>query len=98
MTDWQSHDIYYQFGNIGSEIGRAMKWKGINVSRAEGAAERALELLDWSLSDANNRPFLKEIARIREVFTDSFYSDNQYGETTKSWDAYFLPYALAANR
>ncbi len=96
MTDWQSHDIYYQFGNIGSEVGRAMKWKDTNKSRAEGAAERALELLDWSLSDSNNSKFLKEIARVREIFVNSFYGDNQYHETTESWDRYFLPYALAA--
>lgn len=97
MTDWQSHDIYYQMGNIGSEVGRAMKWKDINISRAEGAAERALELLDWSLADHNNRIYLKEIARVREVFTDSFYGSNIYAQSTESWDRYFLPYALAAN-
>lgn len=97
MDNWQSHDIYYQFGNIGSEVGRAMKWKDTNESRAESAAERALELIDWSLADVNNKPFLKEIARVREVFCDSFYGENQYQQTTNSWDSYFLPYALAAN-
>lgn len=97
VTDWQKRNIYAQLGNLGSEIGRAMKWKDINPDRAKGAAERALELLDWTLSDNKNRPYLKEIARIREVFADSFYGDNQYHQTAKSWDSYFMPYALVAN-
>jgi acyl-CoA hydrolase len=85
-------------GNIGSEVGRALKWKGINTDRATSAAERALELIDLSLSDPKNRPYLKEIARVREIFADSFYGENQYGQSESSWDQYFLPYALAANR
>jgi len=97
MTDWQSHDIYYQMGNIGSEVGRAMKWKDLNKSRAEAAAKRALELLDWSLSDIKNKKYLKEIALVREVFADSFYGDNQYHQTAETWDRYFLPYAASAN-
>ncbi len=98
MTDWQSHDIYYQLGNIGSEIGRAMKWKDTNRSRAESAADRALELLDWSLSDSKNKKYLKEIARIREVFADSFFGDNQFAQDEQTWNLYFLPYALATNK
>ena len=97
MNEWHDRDIYSQMGNIGSEIGRAMKWKDVNQLRATNAAERALELIDLTLCDKKNRPYLKELARIREVFADSFYGENEYCQTVKSWDDYFLPYALAAN-
>lgn len=97
MNNWQSHTIYYQVGNIGSEVGRAFKWKDIDVKKANGAAERALKLLDWSMADRKNRKYLKELSRVREVFADSFFGDNQYSQNMQSWDNYFLPYALAAN-
>ncbi|MBI4948207.1 hypothetical protein HY844_01450 [Candidatus Berkelbacteria bacterium] len=97
LVNWQTKSIYFQLGNIGSEIGRALKWKNKNYKLANSAAERALELLDWTLSDKQNIDGLKEIARIREVFADSFYGDNQYNQTAQDWDRYFYCYSLAAN-
>lgn len=75
-----------------------MKWKGVNTESAESAATRALELIDLTIADKKNKTNLKEITRIREVFCDTFYGNNIYKETTESWDRYFLPYALAANK
>ena len=97
MNNWTRYSIYQQLGNIGSEVGRAFKWKAVDDKKAVSAAERALELLDWTLADGKNKKFLKEIARVREVFADSFFAENNYGETEKTWNSYFLPYALAAN-
>ncbi len=98
MHDWQTKSIHYQLGNIGSEIGRALKWQQTAPQKAVAAAERALELIDWSLADRRNTAFLKELARIREVFADSFFGTNQYDQTQESWDRYFFPYALVANQ
>ena len=50
MINWQERTIYEQMGNIGSEIGRAFKWKTIDTPKAAAAAERALRLIDGSLS------------------------------------------------
>ena len=98
MTEWRQQSIYYQLGNIGSEIGRAFKWKGRDATKSQGAADRALELLDWSLANNRNRAYFKELARIREVFADSFFADNIYNQTLGSWDRYFFPYACVANK
>lgn len=97
MNNWHSKSIYYQLGNIGSEIGRALKWQKQNADIANRSAYRALELIDWSLADRRNISRFKEIARIREVFAETFYGDNSYGETMDTWNKYFYAYSLAAN-
>jgi len=96
---WQKFSLIEQMANIGSEVGRAVKWKEAGkVERAEAAACRALELFDLTLADPKNRTRLREVARTRELFADYFFGDNTEASSSReSWDRYFLPFAIAAH-
>jgi hypothetical protein len=72
IASWHTRTIFQQMGNIGSEVGRAFKWKKVNPSIAKSASYRALELIDWIISDHKNKKYLKELTRMRELFVDSF--------------------------
>jgi len=86
-----------QMANVGSEINRALIWKEKNnADYSMKACERALELLDLTLSSPNNRFRLKEIARVREAVVDYFFGTNQFMSSGESWKRYFLEFAYAA--
>ena len=97
---WQTLTLAEQLGNIGSEVGRAIRARQRNdAPRFDGAFDRALELFDLSLADRRwNGPRLREIARAREVTCDFLVGENDYGSTGGSLDRYFLQFALAARR
>jgi hypothetical protein len=76
MTGWRRHDAAWdrwwslslaeQFGNLGSEISRAIRWSTRNPETAQGALYRGLDLFDLMLDDPRHRasvPRLREIAR-----------------------------------
>ena len=95
---WHQLSLFEQFGNVGSEISRAVKWMGRNSELSRGALERALELIDLMLDDPRHRqsaPRLREIARVREVVVDFFDGINEYGSTSAGLQRYFDAYALA---
>lgn len=111
MTEWQHRDLAggrwhnlslaEQFGNIGSEVSRAVRWSAKNPEAARGALYRALELIDLTLDDPRHRqsvPRLREIARTREVVVDFFAGRNEYGSTSASLMKYFDQFALLARR
>ena len=83
--------------NIGSEVERAIKWRDKNAEYSRFASDRALELLDLTISDIKNRSRLKELFRLREVLADYFYFDNIYKSTDQSWQRYFYSFNYAAN-
>lgn len=95
---WQELSLCGQLGNIGSEIGRALKARNTgDFARLQGALDRALELFDLTIADPRNRgAALKELCRAREVVCDFFFGDNMYGSTADSLDRYFMQFALAA--
>jgi hypothetical protein len=97
---WQTLTLLEQLGNVGSEVGRAIRARARNdTPRFEGAFVRALELFDLTLADRRwSLPRLREIARAREVVCDFLVGDNDYGSTAESLDGYFLQFALAARR
>ncbi len=96
---WQELSFLEQMANIGSEVERALKWREKNnPDYSARACERALELLDLTLDDQENRPHLKEIARVRETLVDYFLGSNQFGSSEKTWRRYFLEFAYAARR
>ncbi len=94
---WFKLSLSEQMANIGSEVGRAIRWhnKG-EKEHKEKALERALELFDLMLSDKRWKNRAKEIARMREVICDFFYGDNEYHSNLSSIDNYFLHFALVA--
>jgi len=94
---WGELSLSEQLGNIGSEVGRARKWKGKDEKIFEGAWTRALELFDLTLADPRWHGAKKrEIARAREVFCDAVYGGREYGTTFENLLPYFDQFALVA--
>lgn len=111
MTEWRHRDLASgswhdlslaeQFGNIGSEVSRAIRWSAKSPDTARGALYRALDLIDLTLDDPRHRqsaPRLREIARTREVVVDFLAGSNEYGSTSAALMKYFDQFALAARR
>ena len=111
MTEWQHADaargrwhslsLAAQFGHVGSEISRAIRWSTKNPETAQAALYRGLELIDLMLDDPRHRESvarLREIARVREVVVDFLAGTNEYGSTGPSLQKYFDQFALAAQR
>lgn len=96
---WQTMTLAEQLGNIGSEVGRAFKAKeSENAAGTESALRRALELFDLTIADPRWAGRRKEILRAREVFCDLLIGKNQFGESPKDLDHYFLEFGIAARR
>jgi len=97
---WHTLTLSEQLGNVGSDVGRGIRAKARHDDvRLQGALERALELLDLTLTDDRwQGPRRQEIARAREVVCDFLVGDNDYASTAESLDTYFLAFALAARR
>lgn len=96
---WRSMTLMEQLGNIGSEVGRAIRAKiSGNEKRMWSALERGLELFDLTVADPKLRHRLKEICRAREVVVDFLVGDNAYGSSAEDLERYFTAYALAARR
>ncbi|MDO9230942.1 MAG: hypothetical protein Q7U36_00465 [bacterium] len=94
---WQEFSFFEQMANVGSEVERAIKWKNKeNLEYSRMALERALELLDLTISDPKNKKGLKEILRVREALADYFAFSNEYKSTDKSWQNYFYSFNFAA--
>lgn len=96
VEKWSKFTLVEQMANIGSEVGRAMKWRRKNKDYYYLALERALELIDLTLADPKNKGRLKEVARMREVLVDYFYYENIYGSSDELWQKYFYGFNYAA--
>jgi len=98
---WQRLTLAEQFGNIGSEVSRAIRWSTRNPAMAQAAFYRGLELFDLMLDAPRHRESgarLREIVRAREVVVDFFAGANAYGSTGPSLQKYFDHFALATRR
>lgn len=88
-TRWQSQTIFYQMGNISSEVGRALtaKRRGDVVSM-NGALYRGLDLIDATAEQLarEKSPRLREVLRARE----------QFATLDDTLESYFMNFALAA--
>lgn len=95
---WKKLSFFEQLANIGSEVQRAINWRGRKPEYSQLAFERALELLDLTIRDEKNqkRGRLKEILRLREILVDYFF-DNNYKSKAEDWENYFLAFTYAAN-
>ncbi|MBI2057804.1 MAG: hypothetical protein HYT63_02365 [Candidatus Yanofskybacteria bacterium] len=94
---WRKFSFFKQMADIGSEVSRALNWRGKNHNFSQAATDRALELLDLTIADDKNRKYGKELWRIREAVVDFFYFDNQFKSSELSWRRYFDAFAYAAN-
>jgi hypothetical protein len=94
---WNKFSFFEQMANVGSEVERTIKWKNKgNKEYSDMAFDRALELLDLTISDHKNISRLKEIVRVREALADYFAFENAYHSTDKSWQNYFYAFSWAA--
>ncbi len=91
---WQKLSLPEQLGNIGSEVGRALRAKTLLDKTA--AAGRALELCDLTLADTRWHGRGSEIARVREVLCDYLFGSNIFGSTPAELENYFGHFALVA--
>jgi len=98
LERWQKFSFCEQLANIGSEVFRAISWRQKKPVYSQLAFERALELLDLTLeASVKSRPKLKELARLREVLVDYFFSDNVYRSSDQNWKNYFGAFNYASN-
>jgi hypothetical protein len=99
MNRFHAFTLHEQLGHIGAEISRIRFWdeRGQMLER-NGAFERAVDLIDLTLTDARWRKSLKELARLREVLADTVKNSRQYGIPLKSLENYCLDFALSARR
>lgn len=96
---WAQLSFAEQMANIGSEIDRALNWKERgNAALADGASERALELIDLTLEHLKAFPALKEVARCREAWADFYFGENEYQTTAQTWKKYFLAFTYLARK
>ena len=94
---WQSLSLVEQLGNVGSEVGRALRAKQQGKQdRMWAAIDRALELMDLTIAGSVAGARRRELCRVREVMCDFLVGDNAYGSTAASLDGYFMKFAVAA--
>ena len=94
---WQSFPLIVQLAHVGSEVERALTWRGKNnVEYSRLALDRALELLGLTIADPRHRHRLAELTRLREVLLDYFIGENQFGSTESNWRSYFYGFGYAA--
>lgn len=93
---WGRLSLAEQLANVGTEVGRMLRWQERDPRLATGAFDRALELLDLTLADPRWRARLREIARARELLCDAAGGGSFYGSTLVGLDRYFLAFAVAA--
>ena len=93
---WGQFSLAEQLANVGSEVGRMVRWRERDPRLMAGAFDRALELLDLMLADPRWRDRLREIARVREFLCAAGLGEPAYGTTLEDLDRYLLAFAVAA--
>ena len=93
---WFSLTLCEQLGNVGSEVGRAAKWKMKNATVYSSAIHRALELLDLTLAD--ERWKMKEISQAREAVCEAYSEKDEFNSSLTSLEKYFNHFAFAARK
>lgn len=98
---WYELTLAEQFGNIGSEVHRTIKWFIIKDDRFQNAFDRALELFDLTISDKRWLSRNKEICRSREYFCALLFETKnspQLEKELRSFDKYFTDFAVYARK
>lgn len=92
---WAKMSVFNQMGNIGSEVGRALKAKRQGKhDRCQAAFYRGLDLIDETarLWADQKQAGLKELLYARELFAESVTTDR----LDPTLEAYFMQFAVAA--
>ena len=94
---WYELSLREQLGNVGSEINRAIMWRGKDEKKYQYSIDRACELMDLTLQDPRWRnERLRELKQAREVISDAISGGKEYGSTLEDMDCYFFAFAYAA--
>lgn len=93
---WQEFGLSEQLGNVGSEVNRALQWRGRDEALYNNSLARAFELLDMTIQDLRWKTGLKEITRARELLGDAMYGGEEYKTSLEDLNDYFFQFALAA--
>jgi hypothetical protein len=93
---WHTMPLVEQLGNVGSEVGRASRWKEKDLLACEKASNRSLELLDLTIADPRWKGRRKELTRAREFLCDAMLGGDVYGSDFAGLDRYFYHFAVAA--
>lgn len=94
---WARRDVFYQMGNIGSEVGRALTAKRHGKhDRMMSAFYRGMDLINATIETwakgGNGR--IKELLRAREQFAESVLTSNE----DPTLEKYFMDFAIAARK
>jgi len=95
---WKNLSLAEQLANIGSEVGRAIRWQGRDEKLFWGAIERALELFYLTIEDIRWRRRLKEFTRLREIFCDAVLGGREYGSRLADVERYLFYFALLSKK
>lgn len=90
---WQEMSFCEQMANIGSEVSRTIKWKEKNnPNQSQKAFERALELIDITLTTNLRRTALIELCRLRENLCEEYFKPDTKG--IEQLNKYLYQFAL----
>lgn len=93
---WERLPLKEQLANVGSDVGRALRWRGKSrPDYSQSAFERSLELLSLSIDDRKNRDRLNELTRLYELLVDYFVGENEYHSTPANFERYFHAFNVA---
>lgn len=96
---WKNMSFCEQMANVGSEVERALNWREKNnLQYSQKALDRALELLDLTIANVQQKTYLKELTRIRETLLDFFVGENFYKWDSVSIKKFFYYFGLNARR
>lgn len=99
-VEWAKRDIFDQMGNIGSEVGRAIKaHRAGKQAREQGAVDRAFDLFDATIEclAKQRSPRLREVLLARDEFARLFF-DGAFDRDADALERYFMNYAVAARK
>ena len=98
---WAAMDFISQMANIGSEVGRTLKWKQKgNTALAKNAFIRALDLFDLTIkvgrnngSQSSRDSMLREVLMARDQFCEEYLSEDSNAIARS--DRFFSQFAKA---
>ena len=97
LQKWSDMSLAVKMANVGSEVIRAMKWKDEgNEAYGSLAFARSLELIDMSIEAEEEKARLKEWCRLREMWVDYWWGENQYQSKREQWQQYFFQFTYLA--
>ena len=77
-VSWYSMPVNVQIANIGSEVGRALRWKDRDPQKAENFCRKAISFWEIVKSDPKNRFRVKEFQAAIDELEDFFLGENLY--------------------